>query len=249
MAIEESKDLSLLALDELIGNLKVHEVVMEKDSKIYRGKKERIKSITLSDEEEYAMVKSKELEKGKEIDITCKSCQELKSKNTKLKETQVKFVNFDKSANSLRAMLNNQKLPSCKIGLGFDDFKASTSETKIMNFVGSSAKKAMDESTLPGSVSRTYGEKGTQHIFSPPMSSRSDFVITKKKLIHNRIDESKKPSLKPSLKSGIGYVKTESRSKTPHLEETSLLNQDTTHLNLGETLDNQFIKTSYPILN
>ncbi|GJW65682.1 hypothetical protein Tco_0117566 [Tanacetum coccineum] len=31
-AIEESKDLSSLALDELIGNLKVHEVVMEKDS-------------------------------------------------------------------------------------------------------------------------------------------------------------------------------------------------------------------------
>nr|GEX00184.1 DUF4219 domain-containing protein/UBN2 domain-containing protein [Tanacetum cinerariifolium] len=41
--IEESKDLSSLALDELIDNLKVHEVVMEKDSKIYRGKKERIK--------------------------------------------------------------------------------------------------------------------------------------------------------------------------------------------------------------
>ncbi|GJW65684.1 zf-CCHC domain-containing protein [Tanacetum coccineum] len=69
-AIEESKDLSSLALDELIGNLKVHEVVMEKDSKIYRGKKERVKSIALkakkessddetstsgSDDEEYAM--------------------------------------------------------------------------------------------------------------------------------------------------------------------------------------------------
>ncbi|GKD18142.1 hypothetical protein Tco_1207300, partial [Tanacetum coccineum] len=31
-AIEESKDLSSLALDELIDKLKVHEVVMEKDS-------------------------------------------------------------------------------------------------------------------------------------------------------------------------------------------------------------------------
>ncbi|GJV47767.1 hypothetical protein Tco_1437979 [Tanacetum coccineum] len=69
-AIEESKDLSSLALDELIGNLKVHEVVMEKDSEIYRGKNERVKSIALkakkkssddetstseSDDEEYAM--------------------------------------------------------------------------------------------------------------------------------------------------------------------------------------------------
>ncbi|GKD53408.1 hypothetical protein Tco_1286795 [Tanacetum coccineum] len=40
MTIEESKYLSSLALDELIGNLKVHEVVMEKDSEIYKGKKE-----------------------------------------------------------------------------------------------------------------------------------------------------------------------------------------------------------------
>ncbi|GJZ10078.1 hypothetical protein Tco_0544837 [Tanacetum coccineum] len=70
MVIEESKDLSSLALDEPIGNLKVHEVVMEKDSEIYRGKNERIKSIALkakkessddetlksrSDDEEYAM--------------------------------------------------------------------------------------------------------------------------------------------------------------------------------------------------
>nr|GEU30629.1 zf-CCHC domain-containing protein/UBN2 domain-containing protein [Tanacetum cinerariifolium] len=68
--IEESKDLSSLALDELIDNLKVHELVMEKDSEIYKGKKERVSFIALkakkessddntltseSDDEEYAM--------------------------------------------------------------------------------------------------------------------------------------------------------------------------------------------------
>ncbi|GKE22149.1 hypothetical protein Tco_1433661, partial [Tanacetum coccineum] len=331
--IEESKDLSSLALDELISNLKVHEVVMEKDFKIYRGKKERVKSIALkakkessddetstsgSDDEEYAMVvrnlkkffrrkgkfvrqpreekksfrqrdekkgksdrkwfrcgdpnhligncpkqsrnkdqkafiggswsdsendaedktnnetclmaqssnevtlnssyyidntssldndsmqieydslceiislkiinknkilktkrdllekeilelneKIKKLKRSKEIEIACKSCKELKSENAKLKETQVKFVKFDKSTNSLREMLNNQKSPSCKIGLGFDNNKASTSGTKNMSFVGSFAEKATNgstikvhRSTLPGSVSRTYGEKG-----------------------------------------------------------------------------------------
>ncbi|GJV84184.1 hypothetical protein Tco_1524082 [Tanacetum coccineum] len=67
----KNQRLSSLALDELIDNLKVHEVVMEKDSEIYRGKMERIKSIALkakkessddetstseSDDEEYAMV-------------------------------------------------------------------------------------------------------------------------------------------------------------------------------------------------
>ncbi|GJR99315.1 hypothetical protein Tco_0315824 [Tanacetum coccineum] len=150
-AIEESKDLSLLALDELIGNLKVHEVVMEKDSKLYKGKKERVKSIALkakkefSDDETCLMAQSsneitlnssyysdnassldndtmqveydslceislkiinknttlktksdlfekevlelnekiKKLERSKEIDIACKSCQELKLENAK----------------------------------------------------------------------------------------------------------------------------------------------------------------------
>ncbi|GJX30721.1 hypothetical protein Tco_0240576 [Tanacetum coccineum] len=159
--------------------------------------------------------KIKKLERSKEIDIACKSCQELKLENAKLKETQVKFVKFDKSANSLRKMLDIQKSSSCNTGLGFDSNKASTSKTKPMSFVGSSAEKATDGSTIKahgstitGSVSRMSGKKLTEHVFSPPVYSRLDFVITKKKLIHNRIDESKKPSLKPSLKSGIGYVKT-----------------------------------------
>ncbi|GJS43398.1 zf-CCHC domain-containing protein [Tanacetum coccineum] len=62
--------MSSLALDERIDNLKVHEVVMEKDSEIYRGKMKRVKSIALkskkessddetstseSDDKEYAM--------------------------------------------------------------------------------------------------------------------------------------------------------------------------------------------------
>ncbi|GJX79689.1 reverse transcriptase domain-containing protein, partial [Tanacetum coccineum] len=70
MAIEESNDLSTLLLDELIGNLKVYEVVLEKDSKAYKNKKEKYKSLALKakkvscdeevlcldiDDEEYAM--------------------------------------------------------------------------------------------------------------------------------------------------------------------------------------------------
>ncbi|GJW26391.1 hypothetical protein Tco_0040202 [Tanacetum coccineum] len=51
-AIEELKDLSSLALDELIGKLKVHEVLLEIDSEIYKGKKERIMSISLKAKKE-----------------------------------------------------------------------------------------------------------------------------------------------------------------------------------------------------
>ncbi|GJW51555.1 retrovirus-related pol polyprotein from transposon TNT 1-94 [Tanacetum coccineum] len=41
MAIEESKDLTSLSLDELIGNLKVHETIIKKDSEIVKDKGER----------------------------------------------------------------------------------------------------------------------------------------------------------------------------------------------------------------
>ncbi|GKE80083.1 hypothetical protein Tco_1550083, partial [Tanacetum coccineum] len=67
--IEESKDLTSLSLDELIGNLKVHEMIIKKDSEIVKINGE-IKSLALkakkessdeecltseSEDEEYAM--------------------------------------------------------------------------------------------------------------------------------------------------------------------------------------------------
>ncbi|GKA86524.1 hypothetical protein Tco_0808235 [Tanacetum coccineum] len=70
MDIKESKDLTSLSLDELIGNLKVYEVIIKKDSEMVKGKREQSRSLTLkvkkessdedsltsdSEDEEYAM--------------------------------------------------------------------------------------------------------------------------------------------------------------------------------------------------
>ncbi|GKF70275.1 hypothetical protein Tco_0203332 [Tanacetum coccineum] len=45
--IEESKNLTTLPLDELIGNLKVHEEIIKKDSKTIKSKREQNRSIAL----------------------------------------------------------------------------------------------------------------------------------------------------------------------------------------------------------
>nr|GEZ21359.1 zf-CCHC domain-containing protein/UBN2 domain-containing protein [Tanacetum cinerariifolium] len=65
-AIEESKDLTSLSLDELIGNLKVYEMIIKKDSKIFKSKVEwkslALKATKESSDEECLTSRSKDKE-------------------------------------------------------------------------------------------------------------------------------------------------------------------------------------------
>ncbi|GJS86058.1 hypothetical protein Tco_0752599 [Tanacetum coccineum] len=85
-AIEESKDLTSLSLDELIGNLKKYKVIIKKDSEI-KGKREqnRFKEVKMT-----KMVKAKENALDAEIQITssenAQSHQEAKTKGLLLEE-------------------------------------------------------------------------------------------------------------------------------------------------------------------
>nr|GEV27955.1 hypothetical protein [Tanacetum cinerariifolium] len=51
-AIEESKDLTSLSLDELIVNLKFYEVIIKKDSEMVKGKREQNRSLVLKAKKE-----------------------------------------------------------------------------------------------------------------------------------------------------------------------------------------------------
>ncbi|GJZ42218.1 zf-CCHC domain-containing protein [Tanacetum coccineum] len=93
-AIKESKDLTSLSLDELIGNFEVYEVIIKKDSKMFKGKREQNRSLTLkakkessdedsstfdNEDEEYAMAsfqRSRNDKNGK-IERKCFRCGDL----------------------------------------------------------------------------------------------------------------------------------------------------------------------------
>nr|GEY81144.1 UBN2 domain-containing protein [Tanacetum cinerariifolium] len=65
-SIEELKDLTSLSLDELIGNLKIHEMIIKKDSEIVKAKGERrslaLKAKKESSDEERSTSESKDEE-------------------------------------------------------------------------------------------------------------------------------------------------------------------------------------------
>ncbi|GJU25849.1 retrovirus-related pol polyprotein from transposon TNT 1-94 [Tanacetum coccineum] len=194
-AIEESKDLSTLPLDELIGNLKVYEVVLEKDLEISKNKKEKYKSLALkarkvlseeeasssdSEDEEYAMAvrdfkklfrrrgkfvrqphddkknfqKIKEDKKEKE-DRRCFKCGDPNhfisdcpkhsyndqkafivgcwsdsEDDSKKEEICLRHLTTMSSSSSLQEMLEMQKPPKNKHGIGFTEDIASTSNAK-----------------------------------------------------------------------------------------------------------------------
>ncbi|GJW97155.1 hypothetical protein Tco_0178963 [Tanacetum coccineum] len=122
-------------------------------------------------------------------------------------------------------MLNSQKSPSDRLQPGFNKTKASTIKIKQVKFVKPVEVLAADGSLPKGDESQSMGsmdppdsKNGTKHDFKPIASSQMDFVVVTKKAIQNATENTIKQPLKPSIKNGLGFVKTES------IEEPLLLN-------------------------
>ncbi|GKA28865.1 hypothetical protein Tco_0715110, partial [Tanacetum coccineum] len=91
-AIEESKDLTSLSLDELIGNLKVYEMIIKKDSEIVKAKVER-KSLALKAKKE----------------SSDKECSTSRSKNKEYAMAVKDFKKFFKRRGRFVRQLRNDK--------------------------------------------------------------------------------------------------------------------------------------------
>ncbi|GJS86832.1 hypothetical protein Tco_0769468 [Tanacetum coccineum] len=151
-AIEESKDLSTLPLDELTGNLKVYEVVLEKDSKASKVKKEKYKSLALkarkvsSDEEESCSGSDEEYVMASERD------EEDKSKKDEiclmaLDNNEVLFDTPYYSSSSLDSKsLQNEYNKLCKISLRIiNKNKHLKAKNELLNNEACALKKKLDQ--------------------------------------------------------------------------------------------------------
>ncbi|GJR56325.1 hypothetical protein Tco_1406846 [Tanacetum coccineum] len=183
--IEESKDLTSLSLDELIGNLKAKKESSDEES-----------STSESEHEEYAMAvrdfkkffKRRDDEKAKDetclmahtsskvhsessyfsdenssIDDIILDSEYNSIHNEKLKEEALELTQFQNNTRSLNEMLHIQKPSEDKSAIGFNSFEASTSETKKIEFVKSKKETSSGGGPLiadggPQSKSGTTGQ-------------------------------------------------------------------------------------------
>nr|GEV52867.1 retrovirus-related Pol polyprotein from transposon 17.6 [Tanacetum cinerariifolium] len=158
--IEESKDLSSLALDELIDNLKVHKIVMEKDSKIYRGKKERVKYIALKAKKEYS--DDETLTSGSDDEEYARAVRNYK-KFFRRKDVVIQIISLAIIQTHLATKI---KRPSLEV-LGA--IVKMTSKTKLYHPVFSDTIMSDSEDSLVTYTEVSSPFEDLPHILSPPL--------------------------------------------------------------------------------
>ncbi|GKC20613.1 hypothetical protein Tco_1022763 [Tanacetum coccineum] len=233
-AIEESKDLTSLSLDELIGALKVYEGIIKKDSKIFKGKREQSRSLALkakkesrdeessasgSEDEEYAMVVRdfKKFFKRRDVEIQITFIRECTKPPRK--KNQRAFVG----------------------GSWSDSGEEEEEKTKDETFLMAQASNEEPEIAGAGPQCIRDGPLSTSdgpHINLGPPDSQSieeklvSFFKSKsspkpKNIIINNVkvpiasDDEVKHFYKPSLKPRVGFKKPKVRSKTPPSKRTN----------------------------
>nr|GFA00269.1 UBN2 domain-containing protein [Tanacetum cinerariifolium] len=151
-AVEESKDLTSLSLDELIGNLKVHEMIIKKDFEIVNAKVER-KSLALKAKKEYSNEECSTF--GSEDEEYAMTVRDFK-KFFKRKDAVTRIILLENVQNHqkirtkeclsevLGAILVKKMMRSDNLGLGFNSFEASSSGTKETKFVKAHKKVSPD---------------------------------------------------------------------------------------------------------
>ncbi|GJT00394.1 hypothetical protein Tco_0821563 [Tanacetum coccineum] len=188
--------------DELIGNLKVYEVVLEKDSEASKNKKEKYKSLAL---------KAKKVSSDKEV-----SCLDSDDEEYAMAGDNEEEDDYKKDKICLMEHETNK-------GLGFIEDKASTSKVKTGKIGQECAKMSSVEpapmvpsAMKPSSENTGYhGTASAKEILEPILQYRSEFVQVTKKTLPSAIVGNVKQTPALKLCQRLGKSKIQTRPKTP----------------------------------
>ncbi|GJW90032.1 retrovirus-related pol polyprotein from transposon TNT 1-94, partial [Tanacetum coccineum] len=209
MAIEESKDLTLLYLDELIGNLKVHEMIIKKDSEIVKAKRER-RSLALKAKKESSDDECST--SGSEDEEYAMAVSDFK----KFFKRRGRFVRQPLTKRHSKEAAMTRKNQRAFVGGSWSDSGEEDDE------------KVKDETCL---VAQASSEAAPKEIMGPPavtpgseknmsfqksiLGPRPKHIIVNNVKVPVASDNEVKQFYKPLSKPGVGFSKPNLRSKTP----------------------------------
>ncbi|GJY53480.1 hypothetical protein Tco_0445144 [Tanacetum coccineum] len=237
MTIEESKDLTPLSLDELIGNLKVHEMIIKKDSEIVKAEVEK-KSLALKAKKESSDEEC--LTSGSEDEEHAMAVREFKKffkrrENALDVATQIILLENVQNHRKIRTKEPLSEVLEVievkKMMRRFGVFEASSSGTKEIKFVKAQKKASSDGGPInmgnPESVQAspkeimgpppvgTPGSKKSVSFQKSILGPRPKYIIVNKGKVSVASDNEVKQFYKPLSKPGVGFSKPNIRSKTP----------------------------------
>ncbi|GJT57592.1 zf-CCHC domain-containing protein [Tanacetum coccineum] len=222
---------------------------------INKNKQLKAKNKVLKKEVCELKIRVEQLERNKEMSLECESCVNLQSKNSSL---TLKLASFKSSSSSLQEMLEMQKPPKDKYGIGYTEDIASTSNTKTKKLSPKNIKMPSVEPASPVPSAREPASSDEPNWLSAENSEnaknvgtnivkKNDSVLITRKSTFNISNSVKQPSV---LKQGQGFGKNkiQTHPKTPHRNSNTLYPKSNYHQvgwNYGTQQEYQFQPTMF----
>ncbi|GJW08815.1 retrovirus-related pol polyprotein from transposon TNT 1-94 [Tanacetum coccineum] len=212
-AIEESKDLTSLSLNELIGNLKVHEMIIKKDSKIVKAKVKR-KSIALKAKKESSDEECST--SGSEDEEYAMAVRDFK-KFFKRRGRFVRQPRNDKKTFQRSHDDKNDKNQRAFVGGSLSDSSEEDDE-KVKNetcLVAQASSEADPKAIMGPPPAAASGSKKSVSFQKSTLGPRPKHIIVNNVKVPVASDNEVKQFYKPLSKPRVGFSRPNFRSKTP----------------------------------